>query len=477
MCTSRSTTGDRGAGPVVASVAVAVAASALFTVIVHATTLMDVAYSRPQLDAAVETAAALISLLVAQLLYGRFRQSLQRRDLLLTAALGTFAATNLCFSAIPAVVGSAADEFATWTGLAGQLLGALLFAAAAVAPDHELRRPAVAARRLLGWCGVILVVATVLVAVAGDALPLALPADPRARDVDGFGITGNAAIAAGQGVITLLMAVAVVGFTRLAIRGTDDQLSLWLAIGAAFGTFARLNYLLFPSLLSHLFYSGDILRLGFVLALAVGAVLELGRTREVIAAAAIEQERRRVGRDVHDGVAQDLAYIVQQGRRLLREPEPPAALRRIVVAAERALDESRHVVAALARPGGEPFAEALARTAEETVGREGGRLELEIPSGVSLPADAQEALLRVVREALINARRHGRAETMAVRLQDEPLRLTIDDDGKGFDVAASFALPGHFGLKAMEARVREVGGALEIDSVHGRGTRVEIVLP
>ena len=459
----------------VAPVVLAVVASALLTVMVHATPLMDVAYRRPGLHVATETAAALISLLAAQLIHNRFRQRLQRRDLLLTAAFATFAATNLLFSAVPAIADEQSGPFGTWTRIAGQLVGSLLFAAAALGPDRALHRPDRDLRVLLGGCAAVLAAAAALIALAGDALPAAIVTGRSARAVDDLEISSDAAIVAAQASLMVLMAVAAAGFTRLALRG--DVLSSWLAAGAAFGAFARLNYVFFPSQYSQYFHVGDILRLGFVLAVATGAALELRRTRELLAAAAIEEERRSLARDIHDGVAQDLAYIVQQGRRLLRDPGTAPALRGIVGAAERALDESRHVVATLARPGGESLGSALARTAQETVGREGGRLELEIADEVTVPSEVQEAVLRVVREALINARRHGSAETLAVTLRNKPLLITVRDDGKGFDVAASRALPGHFGLNGMEARVHGIGGALAIESAHGSGTTVEIRLP
>jgi signal transduction histidine kinase len=459
----------------VAPVGFAVAASALLTVLVHATPLMDVAYRRPALHVATETAAALISLLAAQLVHDRFRQRLQSRDLLLTAALATFAATNLFFSAVPAIADDQSGPFGTWTRIAGQLLGSVLFASAALAPDRELHRPDLDLRRLLAGCAAVLALAAALIALAGDGLPAAINTGRTARAVDGLDIRSDASIVAAQATLMVVMVLAAAGFTRLALRG--DTFSGWLAAGAAFGAFARLNYVVFPSQYSEYFHAGDILRLGFVLALAAGAALELRRTRELLAAAAIEQERRSLARDVHDGVAQDLAYIVQQGRRLLRDPGAAPALRSIVGAAERALDESRHVVATLARPGGESLGPALTRTAQETVGREGGRLRLEIDEAITVPSEVQEAVLRVVREALINARRHGMAETLAVTLRSKPLRVTVHDDGKGFDVAASRALPGHFGLNGMEARMHGIGGALAIESAHGSGTTVEIRLP
>jgi signal transduction histidine kinase len=459
-----------------ASIVVAAAASALFTLIVSVTSLVEFAYRKPALHVAVETGAALISLLAAQLIYGRFRLSYERRDLLLTAALGTFAASNLLFSAIPAVAAARPGALATWAPVGGQLLGAMLFAAAALTPDGPLRRPAQDARRVLGGCAAAVAAIGVLVAAAGGSLPDAIPADLSPESVARPRIVGNPTILAAELALMLIMAVAAGGFARRATR-SRDELTRWLAIAATFGAFARLNYFLFPSLYSEYFYAGDILRLCFVLALFAGGLSELRRTRHVLATAAVLEERQRLARDVHDGVAQDLAYILQQGRRLMSQPDAPAGLQPLVTAAERSLDESRHVVASLARAGDESLSEALTLTAQETVGREGGRVEMRLGDEITVPAATQEALLRIVREAIINARRHGGAETVIVELTDQPqLRLTITDDGRGFDVQASSAAPGRFGLKSMDARVRAVGGVLTIQSDPERGTRVEVAL-
>jgi signal transduction histidine kinase len=243
------------------------------------------------------------------------------------------------------------------------------------------------------------------------------------------------------------------------------------------GAFSRLNFFLFPSLYSAYFYVGDVLRLASFGCIAIGGALELRRVRWAMASAAVREERERIARDIHDGVAQDLAFILQHGRRLSLRPGAPDGLTALVSAAQRALDECRHAVATLARTGAEPLNEALTLTAVETASREGGIAEVDVQTEVSLPAGAQDALLRVTREAIINAIRHGGAETVRVKLYESPnLHLVIEDDGRGFDVEAATRAPGRFGVRGMEARVRGIGGELEIDSALGRGTRIEVSL-
>src|SRR5215213_4532455 len=113
-------------------------------------------------------------------------------------------------------------------------------------------------------------------------------------------------------------------------------------------------------------------------------------------------------------------------------------MRHMVVAAARALDESRHVIAALERSGGESLIGALRVTAVETAGREGGNVEMQLDDSVAVPTRTQAALLRVLREAIINAMRHGGAQTVKVELTGDPqVCLVISDDGRGFDIEAA----------------------------------------
>jgi signal transduction histidine kinase len=124
------------------------------------------------------------------------------------------------------------------------------------------------------------------------------------------------------------------------------------------------------------------------------------------------------------------------------------------------------------------FHVSLVRTVEEMAGRVGARAELDVVAGVELPPRTREALLRVVREAVTNASRHGHAKTISVHLSNhDGLRLVIADDGKGFDLLEPAQVEGGFGLVTMRERVEALGGELRIGSAHGVGTEVEVVLP
>jgi signal transduction histidine kinase len=447
------------------------------TLLVSVLPLVHFAYRNLSLHVATETAAALIALVAAQLVHGRFRRTAELRYLALSAALATLAVANLGFSAIPAIAEADGGPFATWAPAGGRLLGSALFTAAAFLPPRPLPRPTRSTRRMIGACALALAAIAVAVALAGDALPAAIEPGLSPESSGRPRVVGNPAVLVLQLGLVLLHAAATVGFARRADREKDD-LAHWLAIGATLGTFARLNYFLFPSLYSPWFYVGDILRLAFYLVLLVGGARELRRMQRKLADLAVLEERERISRELHDGVAQDLAFIVQQSRHVSRSAEPLLGLQRILTAAQRALDESRHAIAALSHPVDKPLAEALAAIARDAGGREGCSVALDLAPDVAVSPATHEALLRVAREAIINAARHAGAATIRVELNDEPqVRLCVTDDGKGFDVAATLQAGAYHGLAGMAQRVRAIDGEFSIDSGPGKGTRLTVLVP
>lgn len=196
-------------------------------------------------------------------------------------------------------------------------------------------------------------------------------------------------------------------------------------------------------------------------------------------AAAVESERRRIARDIHDGLAQDLAFIAARARLLERDPTAPVRFDHLASAATRALEDSRTAIATLTRPLDESLDAALARNAIEVAERHGGEAELRLQAGVAVSPGTRQSLVRIVREAVSNAMRHGGADHVRVSLsRDRMLRLDIVDDGCGFDVAGRAADPDTgFGLLSMEERARALGGDLAIRSEPGAGTTIELALP
>ena len=465
-----------GARPVRLTIAAATL-SALVTLLVSVLPWVRYAYHGPFLHVALETAAALIALLTAYLVFWRLRRHGRASDLALFGALTILASSNLLFSAVPAALGHATEVLNTWAKAGGRLLGALALAVAAFTPATSLSRPARDA-------GVVILSGAATLALLAAAVTLFEPWLPRVIDPglspEASGrprIVGGPLILALQLVAAALYAGAAAGFARTA-RRTGDELMAWFALASTLSAFARVNYFLFPSLYSDWVYLGDVFRLGFLLALLFGALREIQGYQEDLIEAAELRERRRVARALHDGLAQELAFVVTQSRRIGHGPQDGLAVRQLAAAAERALDESRDAITALGRPVDEPLGAVVAQAALDVAARFDIELRLEVADSGDAGPETREALVRIVREAVTNAAHHGVARAVRVELRRrDALRLRIVDDGAGFDPEAPPHRGRGFGLTSMRERAEGAGGVLHVASRPGEGTQIEVVLP
>ncbi len=445
----------------------AFAAGLSVTVLVIAVPTLRFAYRSPDGRLALETVAAFIAGLVAVLFYGRFRRSGSLQALLLVYAMGLLGVAALVLVVMPVVGGAAAGSATTtWGALVVRLMGAFLLLAAALLPHrvvatHHLTRDTFASLGLLA--SVI-----VLVQVLSTQLPTAVATHPppEASAVPSF--DAHPFVLAVQVTNLMCFAGAAVAFTRQAAR-TGDDLAGWVGAAAAVGAWARANYLLYPSLYSDWFYTGDLLRLGFYMLLLVGAWREIHQYWVAQTQTAVFDERRRIARELHDGTLQELGYIRSQVGAL-----QGAEAERIRSATERAIDETRSALAALASTGDKPFVEVLRRSVEEVADRYDVAVRWSLDPVAEAPTRHREDLLRIAREAVSNAARHGDARTVEVRLA--PGELRVDDDGKGFDLTTP-PRPGAFGLTSMRDRAAGMEGSVEFESDSGRGTRVRVTWP
>lgn len=451
----------------------AVAACAAATLVVAALPTARFAYREPALHVSIETAAALIASVAAFLVHGRYRREPTLRELVLVSALVVLAVSNLLFAVVPAAFGEGGSRFSTWAGVGGHLLGSAGFAAASLVPARRPVRPVRAERWALFIACAALTSVALVVAAAGTRLPVGVetlhPSASGAIDLRGHWVVLGVQLAA-----MTFFAVGAIGFWRGAGRTGDDFLA-WLAVGAVLAAFARLHYFLYPSLYSEWVYTGDVLRLLFYLVLLVAAAREVRRYWERLAQAAVVEERRRLARDLHDGAAQELAFILRRLRRLAPLDDELAP---VAAAAQRALDESRLAIGALSRTADEPFTVTLADATAEVAARSGAMLSLRLDPGVAVDPPVAEALLRIACEAVANAAAHSGAEEVALELsRDDRLRLRVTDEGSGFDPTAVTRGGGsRFGLVSMRERAAAIGAELRIHSVPGRGTTVEVAL-
>jgi signal transduction histidine kinase len=230
------------------------------------------------------------------------------------------------------------------------------------------------------------------------------------------------------------------------------------------------------ALLSILANPGEIFPgISAILVGAGAAALGINRQRRATAGAIVE-ERRRIARDLHDGLAQELAYIkMETARMAVLQPGGRAA--QIATAAERALEESRGAITALRDAGTASFADELSDVAEGLASRAGARVKLRVERDLDVESEQREALLRIAREAITNGVRHGRATELALELSHgDGLRMAVRDNGAGFAPGRA-RRRGSFGLTSMTERAQALGGDLTVQSRPGTGTFVEVNFP
>lgn len=422
-------------------------------------------YQSPAAHLVLETVNACVALLLAYLVYGRFRRSNKWQDLLLLQGLTLLGTANALLS-VTLVEADPVGPVGLWLPPSLRILGTLLIAASALLPGRTARL-----RGSRYWALAPVVVA---VAVLGAVLSWRRDSLPRAALGGGAGFSsstdGHAALLVAQIVTLTCFAVAAVAFTIQA-RSRDDVLLRWLGPACALGAFARLNYLIFPSDHPDWLYSGDVLRTGSYFLLLIAAGREISRHWAAQAEAAVAEDRRRVAREMHDGVLQELGYIRSEIAAFTVEDRP--RVERVLGASERALDEARQMLEALGRPDNEPLGLVLHRAVEQVAQRYGVTLDLELDESIVVDRPQRHALVRIAREAMLNAVRHGRVERVKLELgrDAEGSYLRVADDGAGFDPGVRQT---GFGLISMRERAEALPGTFELSSQLGRGTTVMI---
>jgi signal transduction histidine kinase len=222
---------------------------------------------------------------------------------------------------------------------------------------------------------------------------------------------------------------------------------------------------------------------------AAGYLIYRWRVKEVESRFnAVLQERNRIGREIHDTLAQGIVGVSVQLEivsRLLATSADTARehLDQARVLVRESLAEARRYIWQLRSESieSEDLASRLSKSARQAVGLSPVKLSLEVRGSYRpLGQNVEDELLRIGQEAVMNALRHAHPERIDIELAytSKKLCMTIADDGCGFIADSVTAGPnGHYGLKGMRERAEQINATLVVDSAEGQGTRISVEAP
>ena len=429
----------------------------LGTVLLAVTGRLD-GYSLPNARISLDTAVAVVASIVAILTAIRFLVEGRGMDLLLAAGFLAIGVGAFAFAVVPVLSGSALRSTEGWAAIGSSLFGAALIA---VAPFVTVR----AGRKRRALVTTVSLVIVSLAATWLDARILQL-------DLSGSDGTRSPSVVTAYGLLTVLSLVAVVGF-GLRYRSHGRDLDSWLTLALTLIVFADLHYVVAPARSSDYVLQSDLLRILAFAVLLVGVWRAIGQAEF---GRAVAEERARVARDIHDGLAQYLFALSTQVSMLESGGELEQILPRLKLATTAAQQEAQFAVLALSSASGSaPFDAALKRYVDFLVADGTLDVDVQIDSGITLAPDEEIEVFRIVQEGLANVRKHADAHSAEVLILQQGDRriVRVSDDGSGFGSEDGGAGQG---LKNMRSRAASIEGVFSLRSSPGKGTAIEVVL-
>lgn len=426
----------------------------------------------PGIGIMLETMDGGVLLLVACVTIGRLPPNDRDDDWLIAGSFFVLGASSLLLWATPLALERGDPAVVAWAPAIARLLGAAGLAYAAWGPRFSAA--ATVSKRGSAIVSIGLIVAIgILVPLSDPLLP-----DAAALRVDGSVVERFRDDSIYTSVVLgcfILLVVATIGFS-LSGRRSHGTWWAYLAGASALAVFARVSFFLYPTVRSDHLYPADFVRLGAYTLLAIGGTRAVSSRALRIPANLVVEERRRLARDIHDGLAQELAFISSKARSMPRVAPSGADFDAIASAADRALVESRCAIAALSRDGDGSLEERIIETTEMLAYRAGARARFEFQEGVEASPAVCEALVRIVGEAVTNAVRHSGTDVVEVSVcRDDHLHLVVRDAGRGFDPLTVHH--GCFGIEGIRERAAEIGGEVRLRSRRGCGTEIEVIVP
>jgi signal transduction histidine kinase len=207
---------------------------------------------------------------------------------------------------------------------------------------------------------------------------------------------------------------------------------------------------------------------------------------ESVRMAATRLERERIGRLLHDTLGQSLSYlrsILEQFNMddmYSRLSSIQHDLDRMRDISNDAYEQIRQTLRSLQPQYEGNLSDTLHNIASKTAERAGFELQYRVRGSNRqlLPADVQRKILLILREGINNIEQHARAKIVSLSLLwgETDLMVTLEDDGLGFDPDSVSGF-GHFGIQIMKQRISEINGAMELESIPGKGSRIVLTCP
>jgi signal transduction histidine kinase len=426
--------------------------------------------SAPSLRAALETVMTVAALSGATLIRGQFLHTRRLRQLLILSGLILLALTEFFANALPAGLQLPSGPGFTAAVPLGQMMIAVLFALSARSPSDKVVLRS--AQPVL--LGIGLAVAAFIVAELGGLLLRGqLMLGPSRNDI----IDRVHRHPLGFVVLLLTVGLYIWAAGEFARRGRIEQNGVLPLFGLAalLLGLARLYSLSMPLVSANSVSLREGIRLFASGVIFVAALRGHRELRAAVAHAAAAAERRRVAQDLHDGLAQDLAFIAAQGTKLAAElgQEHP-----VMQAARHALAVSREAIGELSELTSSSSRETLDAIAHELSERFSVGIVVDVAPDVVLDAETQDQVGRITREAIANAVRHGDAQRVFVCLKrtTDAKVLRVIDDGSGVNGGQTSLREG-FGFRSMRDRAATLNGVLTVRTGGSRGTELEVVFP